>query len=70
MGYVLRGIDREGPGLTTAESNLPEWLAARGVEPARVAWHWRRGGNPAEAERWRRMEKILSEPTLPSDLLP
>ena len=27
-------------------------------------------GNPAEAERWRRMEKILSEPTLPSDLLP
>ena len=27
-------------------------------------------GNPAEAERWRRMEKILSEPTLPSDLRP
>jgi hypothetical protein len=27
-------------------------------------------GNPAEAERWRRMEKILSEPTLPSNLLP
>lgn len=27
-------------------------------------------GNPDEAERWRRMEKILSEPTLPSDLLP
>ena len=28
------------------------------------------GGNPNETERWRRMEKILSEPTLPSDLLP
>ncbi len=27
-------------------------------------------GNPDEKERWRRMEKILSEPTLPSDLLP
>jgi hypothetical protein len=27
-------------------------------------------GNPDQAERWRRMEKILSEPTLPSDLLP
>ena len=27
-------------------------------------------GNPADAERWRRMEKILSEPTLPSDLRP
>ena len=27
-------------------------------------------GNPNETERWRRMEKILSEPTLPSDLLP
>ena len=26
-------------------------------------------GNPDETERWRRMEKILSEPTLPSDLL-
>jgi hypothetical protein len=25
-------------------------------------------GNPDKAERWRRMEKILSEPTLPSDL--
>jgi hypothetical protein len=25
-------------------------------------------GNPDTAERWRRMEKILSEPTLPSDL--
>jgi len=29
VNAVLRGIDREGPGLTTAESNLPEWLAAR-----------------------------------------
>ena len=28
-----------------------QWLAARGVEPARVAWHWRHGGNPAEAGR-------------------
>jgi hypothetical protein len=27
-------------------------------------------GNPDTAERWRRMEKILSEPTLPADLLP
>ncbi|MFN3620303.1 hypothetical protein [Sphingorhabdus sp.] len=26
-------------------------------------------GNPDSAERWRRMEKILSEPTQPSDLL-
>ena len=29
VNAVLRGIDREGPGLTTAESNLPVWLAAR-----------------------------------------
>ncbi len=28
-----------------------QWLAARGVEPARVAWHWRLGGAPAEAGR-------------------
>lgn len=27
-------------------------------------------GNPDKAERWTRMEKILSEPTLPSDLMP
>jgi hypothetical protein len=27
-------------------------------------------GNPDAAERWRRMEKILREPTLPADLLP
>lgn len=27
-------------------------------------------GNPDQSERWRRMEKILSEPTLPSDLMP
>jgi hypothetical protein len=27
-------------------------------------------GNPEADERWRRMEKILSEPTLPADLLP
>jgi len=26
-----------------------QWLAARGVEPARVARHWRLGGMPAEA---------------------
>ena len=26
-----------------------QWLAARNVEPARVAWHWQRGGMPAEA---------------------
>lgn len=28
-----------------------QWLAAQGVEPARVAWHWRRGGKPVEAGR-------------------
>jgi hypothetical protein len=27
-------------------------------------------GKPDQAERWQRMEKILSEPTLPADLLP
>jgi hypothetical protein len=27
-------------------------------------------GNPDTAERWRRMEKILGEPTVPADLLP
>ena len=27
-------------------------------------------GNPDSATRWRRMEKILSEPTQPADLLP
>jgi len=27
-------------------------------------------GNPDMTERWRRMEKILSEPTVPADLLP
>jgi hypothetical protein len=27
-------------------------------------------GNPDATERWRRMEKILSEPTVPTDLLP
>jgi len=29
VNAVLRGIDREGPGLTTAESNLPDWISAR-----------------------------------------
>jgi 16S rRNA (cytosine967-C5)-methyltransferase len=29
VNAVLRGVEREGPGLTTAESNLPDWLAAR-----------------------------------------
>jgi len=28
-----------------------QWLATHGVEPARVAWHWRHGGMPAEAGR-------------------
>ena len=28
-----------------------QWLAAQDVEPARVAWHWRHGGRPAEAGR-------------------
>jgi hypothetical protein len=27
-------------------------------------------GNPDKAERWKRMEKILSEPVLPADLMP
>lgn len=29
VNAVLRGVGRDGPGLTTAESNLPDWLAAR-----------------------------------------
>ena len=29
VNAVLRGIEREGPGLTVAESNLPDWIAAR-----------------------------------------
>ena len=29
VNAVLRGIEREGPGLTMAESNLPDWLSAR-----------------------------------------
>ncbi len=29
VNAVLRGVGREGPGLTTAESNLPDWIAAR-----------------------------------------
>lgn len=29
VNAVLRGIERAGPGLTTAESNLPDWIAAR-----------------------------------------
>ena len=29
VNAVLRGIDRDGPGLTTAASNLPDWIAAR-----------------------------------------
>jgi 16S rRNA (cytosine967-C5)-methyltransferase len=29
VNAVLRGIERDGPGLTTAVSNLPDWLAAR-----------------------------------------
>lgn len=28
-----------------------QWLAQRDVEPARVAWHWRRGGQPRQAGR-------------------
>jgi len=28
-----------------------QWLAAQGVEPSRVAWHWQHGGKPAEAAR-------------------
>jgi hypothetical protein len=27
-------------------------------------------GNPDRGTRWRRMEKLLSEPTQPADLLP
>jgi len=29
VNAVLRGIEREGPGLTTATGNLPDWIAAR-----------------------------------------
>ncbi|MFN4041299.1 MAG: RsmB/NOP family class I SAM-dependent RNA methyltransferase [Brevundimonas sp.] len=29
VNAVLRGIGRDGPGLTTAEANLPDWIAAR-----------------------------------------
>ncbi|WP_409019609.1 RsmB/NOP family class I SAM-dependent RNA methyltransferase [Brevundimonas vesicularis] len=29
VNAVLRGIGREGPGKTSAEANLPDWLAAR-----------------------------------------
>jgi 16S rRNA (cytosine967-C5)-methyltransferase len=29
VNAVLRGIEREGPGLTTAENNIPDWIAAR-----------------------------------------
>lgn len=29
VNAVLRGVGRDGPGLTTAEANLPDWLAAR-----------------------------------------
>jgi 16S rRNA (cytosine967-C5)-methyltransferase len=29
VNAVLRGVGRDGPGLTTAESNLPDWLSAR-----------------------------------------
>lgn len=29
VNAVLRGVEREGPGLTTAEANLPDWIAAR-----------------------------------------
>lgn len=29
VNAVLRGVGRDGPGLTTAEANLPDWLAQR-----------------------------------------
>jgi len=29
VNAVLRGIGRDGPGITTPESNLPDWIAAR-----------------------------------------
>ncbi|HEY4587251.1 MAG TPA: RsmB/NOP family class I SAM-dependent RNA methyltransferase [Brevundimonas sp.] len=29
VNAMLRGVGRDGPGLTTAESNLPDWLAQR-----------------------------------------
>lgn len=29
VNAVLRGVGRDGPGLTTATSNLPDWIAAR-----------------------------------------
>ena len=29
VNAVLRGVERDGPGLTTARANLPDWIAAR-----------------------------------------
>src|SRR5690606_9452583 len=31
VNAVLRGVGRDGPGLTTAESNLPDWLDRKSV---------------------------------------
>jgi len=46
---VLRGV----PPVVArrVHEQCAQWLAARGVEPARVARHWHRGGAPAEAGR-------------------
>jgi DNA-binding SARP family transcriptional activator len=46
---VLRGV----PAVVAqrVHAQCAEWLAARDVEPARVATHWLRGGQPAQAGR-------------------
>ena len=44
---VLRGV----PPVVArrVHTQCAQWLAAQGIEPARVAWHWLRGGVPAQA---------------------
>ncbi len=46
---VLRGV----PAVVArrVHGQCARWLGTQGVEPARVAWHWRHGGVPAEAGR-------------------
>jgi DNA-binding SARP family transcriptional activator len=46
---VLRGV----PPVVArrVHGQCAQWLTAHDVEPARVAWHWRHGGMPAEAGR-------------------
>lgn len=44
---VLRGM----PAVVVRRMHgqCAQWLDARGGEPARLAWHWRKGGDPARA---------------------